>query len=60
MGGDYEEAGRELLHTVVHAPRPRHVREVETGRFSHTGGTTTINLIPGFVAYLIGIAGEFD
>ena len=58
MGGDYEEAGRELLQTLVHAPR--HAREAETGRFSHTGGTTTINLIPGFVAYLIGIAGEFD
>ena len=59
MVGDYKSEGHQLMQTLLHAPRPRQRRaaETETGRFVHTGGDTTINLIPGMTLVLLGIAG---
>ena len=59
MVGDYKSEGQQLMQTLLHAPRPRQRRDAvtEAGRFVHTGGDTTINLIPVFTVVILGVAG---
>ena len=59
MVGDYKSEGQQLMQTLLHAPRPRQRRDAvtDTGRFVHTGGDTTINLIPVFTVVILGVAG---
>ena len=59
MVGDYKSEGQQLMQTLLHAPRQRRAVAIdkETGRFVHTSGEFTINLIPAFLAIILGIAG---